>query len=173
MGKIPLFTSRILFFLLRSDATLSCLSHSTESSTRILFFYTAQHIILVLISRDTISSQCCDVVHELFPLCGYTSLFPSFPALFSLFHLYHFVVDLLPPPGDQWFMGTSASHNKEVSNEVRGRWPLCMYSVGSLCLRTRACVSAKFSAHVCSVRVRGGCAHVSWIVRKRWWAPKC
>lgn len=59
------------------------------------------------------------------------SLFLSIPLSSSLpltvFHLYQFVLYLLAPPGDLWFMGTSVSHNIAVSNEAR-EGDLCVYS---------------------------------------------
>lgn len=51
-------------------------------------------------------------------------------------------------------MGTSASHNKEVSNEVKGRWPLCMYSVGSLGPLARAHARV-FLPNPCTRMVKG------------------
>lgn len=47
-----------------------------------------------------------------------------------------FVLDLLTPPGDLWFMGTPVSHNKAVSNEAR-EGDLCVYICVCFCVCAR------------------------------------
>lgn len=64
----------------------------------------------------------------------YLSPFLS-PSLHFTFISAHFVLDLLAPPGDLRFKGTSVSHNKAASNEARK---------GDLC------VGALYKVHLCT-----------------------
>lgn len=54
------------------------------------------------------------------------SRFPFPPLSLHVSPLSVFVLDPLAPPGDLWFMGTSVSHNKAVSNEAT-EGDLCVY----------------------------------------------
>ncbi len=83
----------------------------------------------------------------------YLSL-PPFPlSLCFTFIGVQFVLGLLAPPGDLWFMGTSVSCNKAVSNEAR-EGDLCVY----MCV-LRVCFQTCIFAHACSVtKVTRACA---------------
>lgn len=79
-----------------------------------------------------------------------------------------FVLDLLVPPGDWLFMGTSVSHN-----EARK---------GDLCVNDLVCVhvfsfffsSSPFCTYsICTVERLPVHELVSWIVSNQWWGLKC